>query len=132
MKKPRDSKGRYVRDNSQNLIKIPTNLYGGQNNPTTNSSESYRRTKIGSSSTWKPKDFIGETIDNEEILVGNPKDPSSEEVQECQQLEILNPPLVQKLNDTTFSSVGDPHFFNFIDPSQVQDLFGSSTNTVIS
>ena len=29
MKIPRDSKGRYIRANSQNLIKIPTNLYEG-------------------------------------------------------------------------------------------------------
>ena len=72
---PRDSKGRYVRDNSKNFIKIPTNLYGGWNTPTTNSTEWYRRTHIGSSSTWKPKYFIGETIDDEEILVGSRKDP---------------------------------------------------------
>ena len=48
----RDSMDRYARDNSQNLIKIPTNIYGEQNTPTTNSSERYWRTHIGSSSTW--------------------------------------------------------------------------------
>ena len=80
MSRPRDYKGRYVRDNSQNLIKIPTNLYGGRNTPTTNSTERYQRTHIGSSSTWRPKYFIGETIDKEEILAGNPKDPIFEEV----------------------------------------------------
>ena len=47
-------------------------------------------------------------------------------------MEILNPPLVQKPNNTTFSLVGDPKFVNFIDPVQVQALFGSSTNTFIS
>ena len=47
-------------------------------------------------------------------------------------MEILNPPLVQKPNNTTFSIVGDPNFINFIDPAQVQALFGISTNTVIS
>ena len=80
MNRPRDSKGRYVRTSSQNFVKIPTNLYGGRNTTTTNSVERYRRTHIGSSSTCRPKDFIGETIDGEEILVGNPKDPISEEV----------------------------------------------------
>ena len=114
---PGDSKGRYIRDNSQNLIKIPTNLYEWWNNPTTNSTERYQRTHIGSSSTWRPKDFIGETIDGEKILAGNPKDPIYEEVQEGQPLEILNPPLVHKLNNTTFSLVGDPNFVNFIDPT---------------
>ena len=47
-------------------------------------------------------------------------------------MEILNPPLVQKPNNTTFTLVGDPKFFYFIDPTQVQGLFGGSTNTVIS
>ena len=61
-----------------------------------------------------------------------PKDPISEEVQEGQPLEILNPPLVHKPNKTTFSLVGDPKFVVFIDPSQVQALFGGSTNPVIS
>ena len=83
----------------------------------------YQRTYIGCSSTWKPKDFIGETIDGEEILVGNPKDPSFEEVQEGQPLEILNPPLVQKPNDTTFLLVGDPNFVNFIDPIRTRSLW---------
>ena len=46
-------------------------------------------------------------------------------------METLNPPLVQKPNDTTFSLVGDPNFINFIDHAQVQALFGSSTNIVI-
>ena len=117
MNRPRDSKGRYVRTSSQNLIKIPTYLYEGRNNPTINSTERYQRTHIGSSSTWIPKEFIGETIDDEEILARNPKDPISEEVQEGQPLEILNPPLVQKPENTTFSLVGDSNFVNFIDPA---------------
>ena len=94
MNRPRDSKGRYIRANSQNLIKIPTNLYGGRNTPTTNSAERYRKTHIGSSSSWRPKYFIGETIYGEEILAENPKDPIAEEIQEGQPLETLNPPLV--------------------------------------
>ena len=105
---------------------------GGENTPTTNSTERYRRNYVGCISTWKPKYFIGETIDGEEILVGSPKDPIAEEIQEGQPLETFNPPLVQKPNDTTLSLVGDPNFINFIDPAQVQALFVSSTNTVIS
>ena len=64
--------------------------------------------------------------------MGSPKDPIAEEIQEGQPLETLNPPRVQKLNNTTFSLVGDPNFVDFIDPAQVQSLFGGSTNTVIS
>ena len=78
MNRPRDSKGRYVRVNSQNLIIIHTDLYGGRKTPTTNSAERYRKTHIGSSSSWRPKYFIGETLDREEILVGIPKDPIAE------------------------------------------------------
>ena len=78
MNRPRDSKGRYVRTSSQNLVKIPTNLYGGQNTPTTNSTKRYQRTHVGSSSTWKPKEFIGESIEGEEIPGGSPKDPIAE------------------------------------------------------
>ena len=47
-------------------------------------------------------------------------------------MEILNPPLVQKPNNRTFSLVGDPNFFYFVDPARVQTLFGGSKNTVIS
>ena len=54
----------------------------------------YQRTHVGSSSTWKPKYFVGETIDKEEILAGSPKDPIAKEIQEGQPLETLNPPLV--------------------------------------
>ena len=75
MNRPKDSRDRYIRAKSQNLIKIPTNLYGGQNTPNTNSVERYRRTHVGSSSSWRLKYFIGETIDGEEILAENPKDP---------------------------------------------------------
>ena len=117
MNRPRYYKGRYVRANSQNLIKIPTNLYRGRNTPTTNSTERYRKTHIGSSSSWRPKYFIGESIDREEILEGSPKVPIAEEILEGQPLETLKPPLVQKPNNTTFSLVGDPNFVDFIDPS---------------
>ena len=102
----RDLRGRYVRTSSQKIVKIPTNLYGGQNTPTINSTERYRRTHIGSSSTWKPKEFIGEAIEDKEILTGSSKEPIPEEVLEGQPLEVLNPPLAQKPNDTTFSLVG--------------------------
>ena len=87
MNKPRDFKGIYIKMSSQNLIKIPINLYGGRNIPTTKSIERHLRTHIGSISTWKPKYFIGETIDGQEILVGSPKDPIDEEIQEGQPLE---------------------------------------------
>ena len=55
MNRPMDSKGRYVRTSSQNFIKVPTNLYGGRNTPTTKSAERYQKTHIGSSSSWKHK-----------------------------------------------------------------------------
>ena len=55
MNRPRDSKGRYIRTSSQNFVKIPTNLYGGRNTPTTNLEERYQKRHAGSSYSWKPK-----------------------------------------------------------------------------
>ena len=132
MNRPINLKGRYVRTSSQNFVKIPTNLYGGCNTQTTKSMERYQRTHIGISSTCKPKEFIGESIEDKEILTGSSKEPIPEEVIEGQTLEVLNPPLVKKSNDTTLSLLWDPKFVNLIDTAQVQALFGSSTNTVIS
>ena len=99
MNRPRDSKGRYVRSSSQKSVKIPTNLYGGRATPTTNSAERYQKTHVGSISSWIPK---GEAIEDREALEEISKDPIPEEVQEGQQLETLNPPLVSKPNDITF------------------------------
>ena len=79
MNRPRDLKGRYVRTSSQNFVKIPTNIYEGHNTPTTNSVERYRKTDIGSSSSWKPK---GRAKEGRETLAGSSKDPIIEEVQE--------------------------------------------------
>ena len=65
-------------------------------------------------------------------MVGSSKEPISEEVREGHPFESLNPPLVPKPNDTTFLLVRDPNFFNFIDPTKVNSLFGSSIITVVS
>ena len=133
MNRPRDSKGRYIRTSSQKSIKIPTNIYGGHATPTTNSFEKYWKTHVGSSSSWRPKgNLIGGAIEGREMLAGSSKDPIPEGFLEGQPLEALKPPLEKKPNDTNFSLVGDPNFVNFIYPAQVQALFGSSTNTVIS
>ena len=126
---PIDSKGRYVRTISQHSIKIPPNIYEGCNTPTTNSVARYRKTDVGSSSSWKPK---GRAIEGRETLARSSKDPIPEEVQEGHPFEILNSPLVPKANDTTFSLVGDSKFVNFIDVAQVNALFGSSINTFVS
>ena len=39
---------------------------------------------------------------------------------------------MQDPNNTTFSLVGDPNFIDFVDPSQVKALFGTSVDPVIS
>ena len=80
MNRPRDLKGRYVRTSSQNFVKIPNKIYGGRNTPTTNLTERYRKTHVGSISSWKPK---GEVIENRETLAGSSsKDPIPEHVHE--------------------------------------------------
>ena len=73
---PRDSKGRYVRTISQNSVKIHTNLYEGHATPTTNSTERYQKTHIGSISYWIPKgNLTGGAIEGRETLAGISKDP---------------------------------------------------------
>ena len=92
---------------------------------------------IGSSSTQKPKetlsgDLTREAIEGEGSFAGGPKDLISEEIQEDQPLEMYNPQLVLNPNNTTFSLVGDPYFIDFVDPTQVKALFGSSIDPIIS
>ena len=65
-------------------------------------------------------------------MEGDPKDPVPEEFQEDQPLETLGPPLVSNPINTTFSLVGDPNFVDFVDPTQVKSLFGTSVDPVIS
>ena len=61
-----------------------------------------------------------------------PKDPVPEEVQEDQPLETPSPPLVSNPINTTFSLVGDPNFVDFVDPTHVKALFGTSVDPLIS
>ena len=121
----------------ENLSKSLLTTVGGRNSPTTNSPERYRKTPIVSSSTLKPKetllgDLTKESIDGEGTLERGPKDLIPEEVQDNQPLEISSPPLVSNPINTTFSLVGDPNFINFVDPSQVKALFGTSIDPIIS
>ena len=83
MSRLRDPQGRFVKTGK--LIEIPTNFHRGCNTPTTNSTERYRKTPIGSSSTQKPKDtfsgdLTGEAIEGEGTLEGGPKDLIPKEV----------------------------------------------------
>ena len=135
MNRLRDPQDRFIKIGK--AINISTNFFRKHNAPTTNSPERYRKMPIGSSSTLKPKeslleDLTGEAIKGEGTLVGGPKDLIPDIVQEDQPLETSNPPLVMNPNNTTFSLVWDPNFIDFVDPTQVKDLFGISVDPVIS
>ena len=135
MSRIRDPQGRFVK--SGKIIEVPTNYHRGRNSLTTNSPERYRKTPIGSSSTLKPKQSLleyltGEAIEGEGTLAEGPKDPVPKEVQEYQPLQTSIPPLVSNPINTTFSLVGDPNFIDFVDPTQVKSLFGTSVDLVVS
>jgi hypothetical protein len=126
MNKPRDPKGRYIKTKPKLLIKVPSNLFGGRNTPPINFAERYQ--KVGDSSTQRAKKVseetkIGETIEQTietSAVVGHealPIEPSSEPA------------------NTTFSfspPLGDTNFVDIIDLKQVNSLFGSSANIVVS
>ena len=52
------------------------------------------------------------------------------EVQEDQPLETPIPPLVPNPINKTFSLVGDPNFVDFVDPTQVKALSGTSVDQI--
>ena len=135
MSRLRDPQCRLIK--TEKFIEVPTNYHRGRNSPTTNSPERYQKTLIGSSSTLEPKeslleDITGEGIKGEGTLAEGPKDPIPEEFQEDQPLETPSPPLVLNPINTTLSLVGDPNFIDFVDPTQVKALFGTSADLVIS
>ena len=84
MSRIRDPQGRYVK--AIFFIEVSTNYRRGHNSPTNDSPKRYRKTPIGISSTFKPKenpleDITGEAIEGEGILAEGPKDSILEEVQ---------------------------------------------------
>jgi hypothetical protein len=126
MNRPRDPQGRYIKSKSYLSTKVPSDLFGGRNVPLIKSTDLYR--KIGVSSTQRAKIVsegtnIGSTIEQEieaSIILG----------QEARPIEFSTKP-----NNTTFSFTpppGDSNFKDIIDPEQVNLLFCSSTNVIIS
>jgi hypothetical protein len=126
MNRPRDPKGRYIKSKSDLSTKVPSDLFGGRNIPLINSADRYRKT--GASSTQRAKAVseetkTGSTIEQKieaSVIVG----------QEARPLEPSAEP-----NNTTFVFLppsGDPNFEDIIDPEQVNTLFGSSANIIVS
>jgi hypothetical protein len=126
MNMPRDPQGRYIKSKSDLSTKVPSNLFGGRNVPLIKFVDRYRKTEASSTQrdkivyegtkTWS-------TIEQEteaSIILG----------QEARPLEPSTEP-----NNTTFSFTpppGDPNFKDIIDPEQVNLLFCSSSNVIIS
>jgi hypothetical protein len=126
MNRPRDPQGRYIKSKSNLSTKVPSDLFGGRNVFLVKSADRYQKT--GASSTQRDKIVsketnIGSTIKQEieaSIILG----------QEARPLEPSAKP-----NNTAFAFTpppGNPNFKDIIDLEQVNLLFGSSANVIIS
>jgi hypothetical protein len=126
MNRPRDPKGRYIKSKSDLSTKVPSDLFGGRDVPLIKSADRYQKT--GASSTQRDKVVSEETntwstIEQEieaSIILG----------QEARPLKPSAEP-----NNTTFAFTPpprDPNFEDIIDPEQVNILFGSSANIIVS
>jgi hypothetical protein len=126
MNRPRDRQGQYIKSKSNLSTKVPSDLFRGRNIPLIKSVDRYRKTEASSTERAKivsEDTNTGSTIEQEieaSIILGKeaiPLEPSAEP------------------NNTTFSftpPLGDPNFKDIIDPEQVNILFGSSSNVMIS
>jgi hypothetical protein len=126
MNKPRDPKGRYIKTKPNLSTKVPSNLFGGRNTPPINSTDRYQ--KVGVSSTQRAKAVseetkTGSTIEQKieaSIVVGQEARPLGPSLEPTNTTFVFSPPS------------GDPNFVDIIDPEQVNTLFGSSTNIIVS
>jgi hypothetical protein len=126
MNRPRDPQGRYIKSKSDLSTKVPFDLFGGRKVPLIKSIDRYRKTKT--SSTQRDK------IVSERTNTGSTREQEIEASiilgQEARRLESSIEP-----NNTTFAFTPPPGDFNFkdiIDPKQVNLLFCSSANVIIS
>ena len=126
MNRPTDPQGRYIKSKSNLSTKVPSDLFGGRNVPLIKSANRYQ--KIEASSTQRDKIVsegtnTGGTIEQEieaSIILG----------QDVRPLESSTKP-----NNTTFAftpPLGDSNIKDIIDLEQVNLLFGSSSNVIIS
>ena len=119
MNKPRDTQGRYIKSKLDLSTKVPSDLFGGRSVSLIKSIDRYR--KIRASSTQRAK------------IVSKETNTGSTIEQEIEASNILGQEA--EPNNTTFSFTpqpGNPNFEDIIDPEQVNLLFGSSANVIIS
>jgi hypothetical protein len=127
MNRPRDPKGSYIKSKSDLSTKVPSDLFGGRDVPLIKSVDRYKK-KIGASSTQRAKIVYEET---------NTRSTIEQEIEASiilgQEARPLKPSAKQ--NNTTFDFTpppGNPNFEDIIDPRQVNLLFGSSANVIVS
>jgi hypothetical protein len=126
MNRPRDPQGRYIKSKSDLSTKVPSYLFGGRNVPLIKSADRYQKTEA--SSTQRAKIVFEET--NTRSTIEQEIEASIVLGQEARPLESSAEP-----NNTAFSFTpppGNPNFEDIIDPEQVNLLFGSSANAIIS
>jgi hypothetical protein len=126
MNRPRDPQGRYIKSKSDLSTKVPSDVFGGRNVPLVKSTDRYR--KIGASSTQRDKIVSEKT--NTGSTIKQEIEASNILGQEAGPLEPSAKP-----NNIAFAftpPLGNPNFEDIIDPEQVNLLFGSSANVIIS
>jgi hypothetical protein len=126
MNKPRDPKDRYIKSKSDLSTKVPSNLFGGRNVPITSFIDQYQKTRAISTQRGK----VVSEVTKSESTIEQKIEPSVILGQEERPLEPFAEP-----NNTTFVFLPpsrDPKFEDIIDPEQVNTLFGSSTNIIVS
>jgi hypothetical protein len=124
--RPRDPQGRYIKSKSDISTKVPFDLFGGRNIPLIKSVDGYRKTEA--SSTQRTKIVSEET--NARSTIEHKIEALIILGKEARPLEPSAEP-----NNTTFAftpPLGDPNFKDIIYPEQVNLLFGSSSNVIIS
>ena len=126
MNRPREPQDRYIKSKLYLSTKVPSYLFGGRNIPLIKSTDQYRRTQASSTQRAKivsegtnTRSTIEQEIKASNILgqEARPLDPSAEP------------------NNTSFAftpPLGNPNFEDIIDPEQVNILFGSLANVIIS
>ena len=142
MNRPRDSRGRNIRNSPRHTPKFLPNFYGGRTISGISPSARYQRTPQGEISSREAREAPSgasptETIEKPEEPKSRttvPLDPSSH--QRVWPEPEINPtsPLAfptssEPLVTTIFK---DPNFVDLVDPEQVNTLFGSPSNKVVS
>jgi hypothetical protein len=142
MNRPRDSRGRYIRNSPRHTPKFPPNFYGGRTISGTSSATRYQRTPQGASSSREAREAPSgasptETIEKPEEPKSRttvPLDPSSHpRVRPEPEINPTSPFAFPTSSEPPATTIfRDPNFVDLVDPEQVNTLFGSPSGKAVS